>query len=162
VLDVEVDVLGHGAAPRVVEPCDPVVEGHARAAVPFGVGRAPHERTGDSGEVSRISRKLQVVTCAASARPAHEKRLPSGGKAEQVTSCNLPQEAVANLAVPMDPKALEEAALAAAAEAASEDEIERVRVEYLGRKSELKLALREVRGRSAIRRPRCSSPYPPF
>jgi phenylalanyl-tRNA synthetase alpha chain len=47
----------------------------------------------------------------------------------------------------MDPRALEEAALAAVAAAASEDEIERVRVEFLGRKSELKLALREVRDR---------------
>jgi phenylalanyl-tRNA synthetase alpha chain len=47
----------------------------------------------------------------------------------------------------MDPHALEQAALAAAAAAATEDEIERVRVEYLGRKSELKLALREVRDR---------------
>ena len=47
----------------------------------------------------------------------------------------------------MDPHALEQAALAAAATASTEDEIERVRVEYLGRKSELKLALREVRDR---------------
>jgi phenylalanyl-tRNA synthetase alpha chain len=47
----------------------------------------------------------------------------------------------------MDPRALEEAALAAVAAAASEDEIEHVRVEFLGRKSELKLALREVRDR---------------
>jgi phenylalanyl-tRNA synthetase alpha chain len=47
----------------------------------------------------------------------------------------------------MDPQALEQAALAAAAAASTEDEIERVRVEYLGRKSELKLALREVRDR---------------
>lgn len=47
----------------------------------------------------------------------------------------------------MDPNALESAALAAVAEAASSEELERVRVEYLGRKSELKLALREVRDR---------------
>jgi phenylalanyl-tRNA synthetase alpha chain len=47
----------------------------------------------------------------------------------------------------MDPQALESAALAAVAEAASSEELERVRVEYLGRKSELKLALREVRDR---------------
>jgi len=47
----------------------------------------------------------------------------------------------------MDPQALENDALAAVATAASTDEIERVRVEYLGRKSELKLALREVRDR---------------
>src|SRR5512135_787408 len=47
----------------------------------------------------------------------------------------------------MDPHALESAALAAVAEAASSEELERVRVEYLGRKSELKLALREVRDR---------------
>lgn len=47
----------------------------------------------------------------------------------------------------MDARALEDAALAAAAAASTEDEIERVRVEYLGRKSELKLALREVRDR---------------
>ncbi len=44
-------------------------------------------------------------------------------------------------------KALESAALQAVAAAASTDEIERVRVEYLGRKSELKLALRDVRDR---------------
>jgi phenylalanyl-tRNA synthetase alpha chain len=42
---------------------------------------------------------------------------------------------------------LEETALTAAAAASSADEIEHVRVEFLGRKSELKLALREVRDR---------------
>jgi phenylalanyl-tRNA synthetase alpha chain len=47
----------------------------------------------------------------------------------------------------VDAQALETAALAAVAGAATADEIERVRVEYLGRKSELKLALREVRDR---------------
>jgi len=47
----------------------------------------------------------------------------------------------------MDPKELEQEALAAAAAAASADEIEQVRVEYLGRKSALKLALRDVRDR---------------
>ena len=47
----------------------------------------------------------------------------------------------------MDVEALEQAALAAVAAASSTDEIEAVRVEYLGRKSELKLALREVRDR---------------
>jgi phenylalanyl-tRNA synthetase alpha chain len=47
----------------------------------------------------------------------------------------------------MDPSALEQAALSAAAAASTADEVERVRVEYLGRKSELKLALREVRDR---------------
>jgi len=47
----------------------------------------------------------------------------------------------------MDVEALEQAALAAVAAASSTDEIESVRVEYLGRKSELKLALREVRDR---------------
>jgi phenylalanyl-tRNA synthetase alpha chain len=47
----------------------------------------------------------------------------------------------------MDVEALEQAALAAVAAASSTDEIEAVRVEYLGRKSVLKLALREVRDR---------------
>jgi len=47
----------------------------------------------------------------------------------------------------MDPQALEKDALAAVADASSTDDIERVRVEYLGRKSELKLALRDVRDR---------------
>jgi len=47
----------------------------------------------------------------------------------------------------MDVQALEQAAHAAVAAASSTDEIEAVRVEYLGRKSELKLALREVRDR---------------
>lgn len=47
----------------------------------------------------------------------------------------------------MDAQALENDALAAAAAAATAEEIERVRVEYLGRKSDLKLALREVRDR---------------
>jgi phenylalanyl-tRNA synthetase alpha chain len=47
----------------------------------------------------------------------------------------------------VDAQALENAALAAAEAAATVDEIEQVRVEYLGRKSELKLALREVRDR---------------
>jgi len=47
----------------------------------------------------------------------------------------------------VDPQALENAALAAAETAATVDEIEAVRVDYLGRKSELKLALREVRDR---------------
>ncbi len=47
----------------------------------------------------------------------------------------------------MDVEALEQAALAAVAAASSTDEIEAARVEYLGRKSELKLALRQVRDR---------------
>jgi phenylalanyl-tRNA synthetase alpha chain len=47
----------------------------------------------------------------------------------------------------MDPQALEQAALAAAGAATTADEIESVRIEFLGRKSELKLALREVRDR---------------
>ena len=47
----------------------------------------------------------------------------------------------------VNPEALEQAALAAVAAARTPDEIERVRVEFLGRKSELKLALREVRDR---------------
>ncbi|MBA2294626.1 MAG: phenylalanine--tRNA ligase subunit alpha [Actinobacteria bacterium] len=47
----------------------------------------------------------------------------------------------------MDVHSLEQAALAAVAAAASTDAIDAVRVEYLGRKSELKLALREVRDR---------------
>jgi len=47
----------------------------------------------------------------------------------------------------MDPGQLEREALAAVAAASSTDEIEAVRVEYLGRKSALKLALREVRDR---------------
>jgi phenylalanyl-tRNA synthetase alpha chain len=47
----------------------------------------------------------------------------------------------------VDAQALENAALRAAEVAATVDEIEAVRVEYLGRKSELKLALREVRDR---------------
>jgi phenylalanyl-tRNA synthetase alpha chain len=47
----------------------------------------------------------------------------------------------------MDVEALEQAALAAVAAASTTDEIEAVRVAFLGRKSELKLALREVRDR---------------
>jgi phenylalanyl-tRNA synthetase alpha chain len=47
----------------------------------------------------------------------------------------------------MDPRTLEQDALAAVARAATSDELERARVEYLGRKSALKLALREVRDR---------------
>ena len=47
----------------------------------------------------------------------------------------------------MDVQALEQAALAAVAAADSTDSIDAVRVEYLGRKSALKLALREVRDR---------------
>jgi phenylalanyl-tRNA synthetase alpha chain len=47
----------------------------------------------------------------------------------------------------MDVEALERAALAAVAATSTTDEIEAVRVEYLGRKSALKLALREVRDR---------------
>jgi phenylalanyl-tRNA synthetase alpha chain len=47
----------------------------------------------------------------------------------------------------MDAEALEREGLAAAAAASSTGEIEGVRVEYLGRKSELKQALREVRDR---------------
>jgi phenylalanyl-tRNA synthetase alpha chain len=57
------------------------------------------------------------------------------------------REWVGNLGVPMDPQALEKEALAAVSDAASTDEVERVRIEYLGRKSALKLALREVRDR---------------
>jgi phenylalanyl-tRNA synthetase alpha chain len=51
----------------------------------------------------------------------------------------------------MDVQRLEKDALAAITEASSTDEIERVRVEYLGRKSALKLALREVRDRETGR-----------
>ncbi len=47
----------------------------------------------------------------------------------------------------MDAAALEQDGLAAAAAAASAEEIEAVRVSFLGRKSALKLALREVRDR---------------
>jgi len=47
----------------------------------------------------------------------------------------------------VDAEALERETLAAVAAAGSTDAIERVRVEYLGRKSALKLALREVRDR---------------
>ncbi|HET6624056.1 MAG TPA: phenylalanine--tRNA ligase subunit alpha [Gaiellaceae bacterium] len=47
----------------------------------------------------------------------------------------------------MDPQALEQEALAAVAAAATAHDVERVRVAYLGRKSALKLALREVRDR---------------
>lgn len=47
----------------------------------------------------------------------------------------------------MDPQALENDALAAVTAATSAEDIEGVRVEYLGRKSQLKLALRDVRDR---------------
>ena len=47
----------------------------------------------------------------------------------------------------MDAEALEREGLAAAAAAGSTEEIEAVRVEYLGRKSALKQALREIRDR---------------
>jgi phenylalanyl-tRNA synthetase alpha chain len=47
----------------------------------------------------------------------------------------------------VDAEALEKAALEAVEAATTADEIERARVEFLGRKSELKLALREVRDR---------------
>ena len=47
----------------------------------------------------------------------------------------------------VDPQALEKDALAALADATTPEAVEQVRVEYLGRKSELKLALRDVRDR---------------
>jgi phenylalanyl-tRNA synthetase alpha chain len=47
----------------------------------------------------------------------------------------------------VDPQALESEALSAVTAAESADDVERVRVEYLGRKSALKLALRDVRDR---------------
>ncbi|MBV8258143.1 MAG: phenylalanine--tRNA ligase subunit alpha [Actinobacteria bacterium] len=47
----------------------------------------------------------------------------------------------------MDPQALDDAALAEIAAAATLDQLDELRVRYLGRKSELKLALREVRDR---------------
>jgi phenylalanyl-tRNA synthetase alpha chain len=47
----------------------------------------------------------------------------------------------------MDVQALEQEALAAVTAASTVDEIEQVRVDYLGRKSALKLALRDVRDR---------------
>jgi phenylalanyl-tRNA synthetase alpha chain len=47
----------------------------------------------------------------------------------------------------VDPQALESEALSAVAAAETADDVERVRVEYLGRKSALKLALRDVRDR---------------
>ncbi len=49
----------------------------------------------------------------------------------------------------MDEQNLEAEALAAVAAAASTEEIEQVRIEYLGRKSALKLALRDVRDRES-------------
>ena len=49
----------------------------------------------------------------------------------------------------VDPDDLEQEALAAAASAASLTALEEVRVRYLGRRSALKLALREVRDREA-------------
>ena len=49
----------------------------------------------------------------------------------------------------VDPQALESEALSAVAAAESADDVERVRVEYLGRKSALKLALRDVRDRES-------------
>ena len=52
----------------------------------------------------------------------------------------------------MDVDALEREGLAAAAAAASTEAIEAVRIEYLGRKSALKQALREVRERESGRR----------
>ena len=64
-----------------------------------------------------------------------------------MTTCYEGFRGVGNLGARVDHKALESAALQAVAAAASTDEIERVRVEYLGRKSELKLALRDVRDR---------------
>ena len=48
---------------------------------------------------------------------------------------------------PMDPNALEHQALDELAAATSVEHVERVRIEFLGRKSELKLALRDVRDR---------------
>ena len=47
----------------------------------------------------------------------------------------------------VDPEALEKEALAALADATTPEAVEQVRVEYLGRKSALKLALRDVRDR---------------
>jgi phenylalanyl-tRNA synthetase alpha chain len=49
----------------------------------------------------------------------------------------------------VEPETLEREALAAVSEAATVDAVERARVEYLGRKSALKLALREVRDRES-------------
>ena len=48
----------------------------------------------------------------------------------------------------VDPEALEETAMRAVREATSTEDLDRVRVEYLGRKSQLKLALRDVRDRN--------------
>ena len=52
----------------------------------------------------------------------------------------------------MDAEALETEALSAIAGAATLDELDEARVRYLGRKSELKQALREVRDRETGRR----------
>jgi phenylalanyl-tRNA synthetase alpha chain len=49
----------------------------------------------------------------------------------------------------VDAAAIEQEALAALAAAETADDVERIRVEYLGRKSVLKLALREVRDRES-------------
>jgi phenylalanyl-tRNA synthetase alpha chain len=57
------------------------------------------------------------------------------------------QERFGNLGAPVDAETLEKAALEAVEAATTADEIEGARVEFLGRKSELKLALREVRDR---------------
>ena len=57
----------------------------------------------------------------------------------------------------MDGQALETEALAAIAAAATPDEVEEARVRYLGRKSELKLALREVRDRETGNRAECGA-----
>ena len=89
-LDVERDVLDDRGAPRVVDPGDRVVEGHA-------------------GQSRRAGALVRSAV--------------------------------------MDAAALEREGLAAAAAASSTAEIETVRVEYLGRKSAIKQALREVRDR---------------
>jgi len=58
-----------------------------------------------------------------------------------------PRGCIGNLGAPVDAQALETEALAALAAASSMEDVERIRIEYLGRKSALKLALREVRDR---------------
>src|ERR671922_38340 len=66
----------------------------------------------------------------------------------------------------VDPQALQREALDAIASAASVAELDDARIKYLGRKSELKLALREVRDRetgmalNAAREARRAGPSP--
>src|SRR5262249_10098029 len=130
-LHVELDVLDHARGPRVVEVGDLVVARHA-AMLP--VSWRPCDRSRLCGPRSSRGR----------ARPPPGPPVKTRGVER---SARDPRGA--HDVNEIDWQAHEAEAVAAIGTAASTDDVEEARVRYLGRKSAVALALREVRDRES-------------